>query len=113
MRKAFNLGTMKISNVQKPGESSEEVSRRGMIVIQKLGNEVVRLSDLEGNEFTEPIKADRLKEYFTAGIEEWSPRELAEDLTQRDGKLIHACMHTRNISCIPFSVLYLFCIHRF
>ena len=43
---------------------------------------------------------------------EQSSRELAEDLTQRDRKLIHARMHTRNIFYIIF-VFVLFCIHRF
>ena len=35
-----------------------------MVAIQKLGNEAVRLSDLERNEFTEPINVDRLKQHF-------------------------------------------------
>ena len=45
-------------------ESSEEASRKDMITIQKLGNGAVRLSDLEENEFTEPINVDKLKMYF-------------------------------------------------
>ena len=35
------------------------------IVNKVMGNEAVRLSDLEGNEFTEPINVDRLKQYFS------------------------------------------------
>ena len=38
----------------------------GPYIIQKvMGNGAVRLSDLEGNEFTEPINVDRLKQYFS------------------------------------------------
>ena len=38
----------------------------GPYIVQKvMGNGVVRLSDLEGNEFTEPINVDILKLNFT------------------------------------------------
>ena len=37
----------------------------GPYIVQKvMGNVAMRLSDLEGNEFTDPIKVDRLKKYF-------------------------------------------------
>ena len=38
----------------------------GPYIVQKvMGNGAVRMLDLEGNEFTEPINVDRLKLYFT------------------------------------------------
>ena len=87
-------------------------AKKNSISSQKLGNEAVRLSDLERNKFTEPINIGKLKLYFTQGREEWSLEELVEVLTRRDRKFTHAYMHRRNILCI-LCVFVLFFIHRF